>query len=232
MLELGGSDPFIVLSTSDLDDTVEKAVAGRLENSGQACNGSKRLIVLDEYYDAFVEKFTAAMQALTVAPDPTQEGGDLGPLSSEKAAVTLEKQLASAVEGGATLVGGERDGAFITPGVLTGVSPDNPVFRQELFGPVAQVYRVASVDEAIELANDTPYGLGSVVISEDHGTALAVAARLEAGMVYVNQVGGDSAELPFGGVKNSGSGRELGSLGIDEFVNKKLIRIADAPQEA
>ena len=229
VLELGGSDPFIVLDTDDMADTVAKAVAGRMENSGQACNGSKRIIVMAEYYDAFVEQFTAAMTGQSGAVNPMEEGSDYGPLSSAKAADGLAGQLKSAVDAGATLAGGAQDGAYVHPGVLTGVTSDSPIFRQELFGPIAQVYKVESVDEAITLANDSPYGLGSVVITKDHELAMRVADGLETGMVFVNEVGGDSAELPFGGVKNSGTGRELGRPGIDEFVNKKLIRIKDAP---
>lgn len=229
VLELGGSDPFIVIDTDDMDDTVQKAVAGRMENTGQACNGSKRMIVMADYYDEFVEKYTAAMTSLAAASDPSQSGGDYGPLSSARAADGLQAQLQQAVDSGATLDGGAREGAFVHPGVLTGVDVESPIFRQELFGPIAQVYKVDDLDEAVRLANDSPYGLGSVVISTDHAKALEVAGKLETGMVFVNEVGGDSAELPFGGVKNSGTGRELGRPGIDEFVNKKLIRIKDAP---
>lgn len=229
VLELGGSDPFLVLDTNDIDKTVEMAVAGRLENSGQACNASKRMIVLDKYYDEFVEKFTKAMLDLTPG-DPMKEGADLGPLSSLGAAERLESQVQSAVKEGAKLeTRGERDGAVFPTGVLTGITKDMDAYHEELFGPVAQVYRVSSVDEAIELANDTPYGLGSIVISDDPDLALDVADRLETGMVFINEVGGESAELPFGGVKNSGSGRELGPLGIREFVNQKLIRFKDKP---
>lgn len=230
VLELGGSDPFIMLDTKDMDGTVAMAVAGRMENSGQACNASKRVIVLDALYDEFVEKYTAAMTGQSIAADPMQEGSDMGPLSSLKAAETLEQQVQSAVAEGAKLAtAGERDGARFPGGVLTGITPDMDAYRQELFGPVGQVYRAKDVDEAIRIANDSPYGLGSVVISDDADLALKVAARLDTGMVFINEVGGDSAELPFGGVKNSGSGRELGTLGIQEFVNKKLIRFKDAP---
>ena len=230
VLELGGSDPFLVLDTSNIDEAVEMGVAGRMENTGQACNGSKRHIVLADHYDEYVEKFTAAMTGLKTAESQLEEGLDYGPLSSLKAAEDIEGQLKAAVAAGAKLVGGERNGAFIAPGVLTDVSTDNPIFHQEIFGPIAMVFKADDVDAAIELANDSPYGLGSVVITENVDLAKDVAKRLETGMVFVNEVGGDSAELPFGGVKNSGSGRELGSLGIDEFVNKKLIRIKDEPE--
>jgi succinate-semialdehyde dehydrogenase / glutarate-semialdehyde dehydrogenase len=149
----------------------------------------------------------------------------MGPLSSATAADRLEDQLRRAVAGGATLVGGTRDGNFVAPGVLTGVTPDNRVHREELFGPVAIVYRVDSEDEAVAVANDTPYGLGSFVFTTDPDQALRVADRIEAGMVFVNVVGADAAELPFGGVKRSGFGRELGRYATEEFVNRKMIRI-------
>jgi succinate-semialdehyde dehydrogenase / glutarate-semialdehyde dehydrogenase len=158
--------------------------------------------------------------------DPTADGTALGPLSSSTAADRLQDQLDRAIKGGATVVaGGERDGNYFSPMVLTDVTPSNDAYREELFGPVAVVYRVGSEDEAVKLANDTPYGLGSYVFTTDPDQAERVANKIEAGMVYVNVVGADGAELPFGGVKRSGSGRELGKYGADEFVNKKLIRI-------
>ncbi|MEA2179639.1 MAG: succinate-semialdehyde dehydrogenase / glutarate-semialdehyde dehydrogenase [Solirubrobacteraceae bacterium] len=224
VLELGGSDPFILLSTDDLDAAVESAVGARLENSGQACNAAKRFIVVDELYEPFLEKFTAALTAVPAA-DPTAEGTTVGPLSSASAAERLDDQVRRAVEQGATLTGGGRDGNFFSTGVLTGITPDNDAYHEELFGPVASVYRVGSEDEAVELANDTPFGLGSYVFTTDQDQALRVADRIEAGMVFVNAVGAEGAELPFGGVKRSGFGRELGRFGADEFVNKKLIRI-------
>ncbi|MFL0712821.1 MAG: NAD-dependent succinate-semialdehyde dehydrogenase [Microcella pacifica] len=227
VLELGGSDPFIVLSTDDLDATVQMAVDARLDNSGQSCNGAKRFIVVDDLYDAFLEKFTAAMAEVSPS-DPMGEGsGPLGPLSSSTAAENLEDQVSRAVAGGATIAtGGTREGTFFSPTVLTGVAPGNDAYYEEFFGPVAQVFRVADEDAAVEFANDTPFGLGSYLFTTDEQQAARVADRIEAGMVYVNCVLADSAELPFGGIKRSGSGRELGTLGIDEFVNKKMIRIA------
>jgi succinate-semialdehyde dehydrogenase/glutarate-semialdehyde dehydrogenase len=225
VLELGGSDPFILLSTDDMDATVESAVSARLDNAGQSCNAAKRFVVIDELYEPFLEKFTAAMTAWEPG-DPTAEGTELGPLSSSTAADRLQDQLDRAVKGGATIVaGGERSGNFFSPMVLTDVTPDNDAYREELFGPVAVVYRVGSEDEAVELANDTPFGLGSYLFTTDPEQAERVANRIDAGMVYVNLVGADGAELPFGGVKRSGSGRELGKYGADEFVNKKLIRV-------
>jgi succinate-semialdehyde dehydrogenase/glutarate-semialdehyde dehydrogenase len=225
VLELGGSDPFIVLGTDDLDSVVESAVEARLDNTGQSCNAAKRFIVIDELYEPFLEKFTAALTAVE-PEDPTSEDATIGPLSSSLATERLEDQVRRAVEAGANVVaGGTHDGNFFKPTVLTEITPDNPAYREELFGPVASVYRGGSEDEAVKLANDTPYGLGSYVMTDDPEQAERVADKIEAGMVFVNIVGADGAELPFGGVKRSGFGRELGRFGADEFVNKKLIRI-------
>ncbi len=225
VLELGGSDPFILLSTDDLDATIESAVMARVDNCGQACNAAKRFIVMDHLYDEFVEKFTATLLATKVGA-PTDADIAIGPLSSLAAADRLSAQVDAAVAGGATLVSaGERSGAFFPPGVLTNITRDNPSYNEELFGPVAMIHKVSSESEAIDLANDTPFGLGSYLFTTDPEQAARVADAIQAGMVYVNIVGADSPELPFGGVKRSGSGRELGRWGADEFVNKKLIRI-------
>lgn len=216
VLELGGSDPFIVLGADDVDATVDAAVAARLGNSGQACNAAKRIIVTENLYDEFLEKFTAKVLG---AAD------ELAPLSSATAAQNLARQVDAAVAAGATLTSnGERKGAWFPPGILTGITKDSPAYREELFGPVAQVYKVAGEDEAIAVANDIPFGLGSYVFTNDPEQAERVAERIDAGMVFVNVVEADGVELPFGGVKRSGFGRELGRFGIDEFVNKKLIR--------
>lgn len=215
VLELGGSDPFIVLATDDLDSVVDAAVSARLDNTGRACNAAKRFIVTSGLYDPFVEKFTAALLA-------RQSGA---PLSSVAAADTLERQVAAAVAEGATLhTEGERSGAHFPAGVLTGLTTEHTAARQELFGPVAMVFRAADEEDALRIANDTPYGLGSYVFTTDPAQAARVADGIEAGMVFVNGVGAEGAELPFGGVKRSGFGRELGRPGIEEFVNKKLIR--------
>jgi len=225
VLELGGSDPFILLSTDDLDSAVQNAVDARLDNSGQSCNAAKRFIVIDDLYEPFLEKFTAKI-AEVEATDPTSSDSALGPLSSLKAAEGLDEQVKRAVEHGATLVhGGSRDGAFFQTTVLTDVSSDNPASKEEFFGPVAQVYRAADEDDAVRIANDIPFGLGSYVYTTDAAQADRVADAIEAGMVFVNLVLADGAELPFGGVKRSGSGRELGRFGADEFVNKKMIRV-------
>lgn len=226
VLELGGSDPFVLLGTDDLDAAVEAAVDGRLYNAGQSCNAPKRFIVIDELYDAFVEKFAAALSSVE-AGDPMSSDTVMGPLSSSAATERLAGQVERAVAQGATLVsGGGRDGNFFNPTLLANITRDNDTYYEEFFGPVASVFRVASEDEAVELANDTPYGLGSYVMSNDQQQALRVADRIDAGMVYINVVGADGVELPFGGVKNSGFGRELGRFGTDEFVNKKLFRLA------
>jgi len=225
VLELGGSDPFILLSTDDLDAAVENAVAARVDNTGQSCNAAKRFIVVDELYEPFLEKFTEAITAVKPG-DPSSPETEIGPLSSSTATERLDDQVRRAVQGGAKLVaGGDRDGNFFSTTVLTDIGPENDARYEEFFGPVASVYRVGSEEEAVALANDTPYGLGSYVMTTDPDQALRVADRIEAGMVFVNLVGADGAELPFGGVKRSGFGRELGRYGIDEFVNKKLIRV-------
>jgi len=226
VLELGGSDPFILLGTDDLDATVEAAAEARLDNTGQSCNAAKRFIVVDDFYDEFLEKFTATVGAAK-AGDPSAEGTAVGPLSSETAADRLEQQVKKAVENGAEIVvGGKRDGNYFEPTILTGIEPGDEASQEEFFGPVAQVYRVGSEEEAVALANQTPFGLGSYVMTTDRAQGERVADRIEAGMVYVNLVGADSPELPFGGFKRSGFGRELGRFGADEFVNKKLIRSA------
>jgi len=226
VLELGGSDPFILLSTDDLDAAVQDAVNARLDNNGQSCNAAKRFIVIDDLYEAFAEKFTAVLTAAQPA-DPMTDGTLLGPLSSLAAAERLEEQLDRAVAQGATvLASGTRNESYFPPAVLADVAPGMDAYHEEFFGPVAAIYRVASEDEAVILANDTPFGLGSYVYTTDPEQALRVADGIDAGMVWVNLVLGDSAELPFGGVKRSGSGREMGRFAMEEFVNKKLIRIA------
>jgi succinate-semialdehyde dehydrogenase/glutarate-semialdehyde dehydrogenase len=226
VLEMGGSDPFILLGTDDLDEAVTAAAEARLDNTGQSCNAAKRFIVADEYYDDFLEKFREQLAAAKPG-DPTAEDTAVGPLSSQMAADRLEDQVKRAVANGAeVVVGGKRDGNFFEPTILTGIEPGDEASQEEFFGPVAQVYKVGSEDEAVELANQTPFGLGSYVMTTDKEQAERVADKIEAGMVYVNLVGADSPELPFGGFKRSGFGRELGRYGADEFVNKKLIRSA------
>lgn len=226
VLELGGSDPFILLGSDDLEATAQAAAEARLDNTGQSCNAAKRFIVVDDLYDEFLEKFSEILTA-SKPGDPTSEDTAVGPLSSSTAADRLEDQVERAVKGGAeVVVGGNREGNFFEPTILTGIKPGEEASQEEFFGPVAQVYRVGSEEEAVELANQTPFGLGSYVMTNDKEQGERVADRIEAGMVYVNLVGADSPELPFGGFKRSGFGRELGRFGADEFVNKKLIRSA------
>ncbi len=226
VLEMGGSDPFILLGTDDLDEAAQAAAEARLDNTGQSCNAAKRFIVVDELYDDFLEKFREKLAA-SKPGDPTAEDTEIGPLSSQTAAERLEEQVNKAVENGAeVLVGGKRDGNYFEPTILTGIEPGDEASQEEFFGPVAQVYRVGSEDEAVDLANQTPFGLGSYVMTTDAAQGERVADKLEAGMVFVNLVLADSPELPFGGFKRSGFGRELGRYGADEFVNKKLIRSA------
>ncbi len=233
VLELGGSDPFIVLDGADLPTVAKTAAAARMENAGQACNASKRMIVADAVYDDFLREFTAAMSGY-VTGDPTDPATSYGPLSSEWAAQSLMTQIEDAVSKGATVhLGGrriDRPGAFVEPTVLTDVTPDMRAFREELFGPAAVVYRVADADAAVELANSSTFGLGGAVFSSDERLAMDVADRLEIGMVWINTAELGGPELPFGGTKRSGVGRELGPLGIDEFVNKKLIHTPPSPE--
>ncbi len=226
VLELGGSDPFIVLGTDDVATVAEQAAEARLDNTGQSCNAAKRFIVKDEYYDDFLAKFKELVEGAKTG-DPTSEDTAVGPLSSKTAADRLEDQVNRAVAAGAeVLVGGKRDGNFFEPTILTGIEKGSEASQEEFFGPVAQVYKVGSEEEAVALANDTSFGLGSYLMTTDKEQAERVANQIEAGMVYINLVGADSPELPFGGFKRSGFGRELGNFGADEFVNKKLIRAA------
>jgi succinate-semialdehyde dehydrogenase/glutarate-semialdehyde dehydrogenase len=223
VLELGGSDPMIVLDTDDLDSVVGDAWDFRMYNTGQACNSNKRMIVMDDLFDDFVGKITE--KALAIDPST------FSPLSSRKAAETLAEQVQDAVDKGATLHAGGvlSDGpdAHYSPAVLTGITPAMRAYSEELFGPVAVVYKVGSDDEALELANDTTYGLGGSVFSADPARATSLAQRLEVGMANVNTTAGEGADIPFGGVKRSGFGRELGPLGMDEFVNKRMFYVAD-----
>jgi succinate-semialdehyde dehydrogenase/glutarate-semialdehyde dehydrogenase len=224
VLELGGSDPFIVLGATDIGRVAEQAAEARLGNTGQSCNAAKRFIVIDTYYDDFLAKFKERIEAAKPG-DPTAEDTAIGPLSSKAAADRLEDQVKRAVAAGAEVVaGGKRDDNFFEPTILAGIAPGSEASQEEFFGPVAQVYKVGSEEEAVALANDTPFGLGSYLMTADKDQADRVADRIEAGMVFINLVDGDGPELPFGGFKRSGFGREMGRLGADEFVNKKLIR--------
>ena len=229
VLELGGSDPFLVLDSADLDQAATHALFGRFGNTGQACNAAKRIIVADAVYDLFVEKFVGAVASVKVG-DPTEADTFMGPLASAAALGGLAEQVDDAVAKGATVLTGggrlDQPGSWFQPTVLAGVTEDMRAFSEELFGPVAVLYRVSSEDEAVELANNSVYGLGAVIQSTDPAKAAEIADRLDSGMVYINEAPGTAAELPFGGIKRSGVGRELGRYGMDEFVNRKLIRTA------
>jgi succinate-semialdehyde dehydrogenase/glutarate-semialdehyde dehydrogenase len=228
-MELGGSDAFIVLDDADLAHTVKWAVWGRMYNTGQTCCAAKRFIVVEQVADKFLEKFSAALAALKPG-DPLDEKTTLGPLSTESALTDLLKQVDEAVAKGAkVLMGGKRilrAGSYMEPTILTDISPSNPAFRQEFFGPVALFFRVKDEDAAIALANDSDFGLGGSVFTRDVARGKRVATRVETGMMFINNISWSDAELPFGGIKDSGYGRELGNMGIQEFVNKKLVRTA------
>jgi len=230
VLELGGSDAFIVLEDADIDKTVEWAVTGRINNNGQCCVASKRFIVVESVADIFLEKFKTKLSQLVVG-DPMDAATQLGPMSSEAAAEQIATQVQKAVDGGASiLLGGkrmQREGAFMEPTIIANMQRDNPVYYEELFGPVATFFRVKDEQGAIDLANDSPYGLGGSIFTQDIERGKRVADQIDTGMVFINHPTWTQADLPFGGTKRSGYGRELSELGIDEFVNKKLIRISE-----
>jgi succinate-semialdehyde dehydrogenase / glutarate-semialdehyde dehydrogenase len=235
VLELGGSDPFIVLDAEDLATTVKAATMGRMQNTGQACTASKRLIVTEELYEPFVEGLEQAFGTFSPG-DPADPSTTLAPLSSERAAQDLHAQIQDAIDKGATVVAGgrrpEHAGAFVEATILTDVTPEMRAYREELFGPAAVVYKVKDAEEAVALANDSDFGLGATVMSGDPDRARAVADRLEAGMVWINQPTGSSPELPFGGVKRSGYGRELSELAVFEFANRRLVRTVPVKKAA
>ncbi|EJZ58223.1 NAD-dependent aldehyde dehydrogenase [Pseudomonas fluorescens R124] len=233
-MELGGSDAFIVLEDADLNLTLDWAVWGRMYNCGQTCCAAKRFIVVEDVADAFVERLQAAMAKFEPG-NPMDESTTLGPLSSESALQRLLMQVDDAVFAGAqVLLGGERirrPGSYMSPTILTSIATDNPAYRDEFFGPVALFFRVKDEEAAIALANDSDFGLGGSVFTRDVGRGLRVASQIDTGMMFINNISWSDAELPFGGIKNSGYGRELGGLGIQSFVNKKMVRYlsTDAP---
>ena len=229
VLELGGSDPFIVLPSADLDRAVETAVRARIVNNGQSCIAAKRFFVSAEIAGPFTERFVAAMAALKVG-DPTRSDTDVGPLATASVRADLAEQVRRSVEAGArVLTGGhaiDRPGFFYAPTVLGDVPPDAPAARDELFGPVAAVWAVANLDEAIGRANDSPFGLAAAVWTRERDEAERAVQELECGIVFVNGMVASDARYPFGGIKQSGFGRELGGFGLREFVNIKRVRVA------
>jgi succinate-semialdehyde dehydrogenase/glutarate-semialdehyde dehydrogenase len=229
-MELGGSDAFLVFEDADLETTIAWAVWGRMYNAGQTCCASKRFIVVEEIADKFLAQFKAALEALTPG-DPMDEKTSHGPLSSEAALLQLLEQVKVAERHGAKVITGgkrmDRAGSFMQATILTEVTPDNPAFRDEFFGPVAMFFRVKDEAAAIALANDSDFGLGGSVFTKDLERGRRVASGVDTGMMFINNIDWSDAELPFGGIKHSGYGRELGDMGIQEFVNKKLVRIHD-----
>ncbi|WP_336652262.1 MULTISPECIES: NAD-dependent succinate-semialdehyde dehydrogenase [unclassified Leucobacter] len=230
VLELGGIDPMVVLDSDDVAATAAEAWNFRVYNGGQVCNSNKRLIVMDDIYDEFVAELAKLAEGLVPGDQLNLAEGEFAPLSTRAAAETVNAQVQKAIAEGATLVAGgvlsEAPAAYYSPAVLTGVPRDSESYREEIFGPVATVYRVSSDEEALELANDCDLGLGGSVFSTDEARAARVASQLEVGMSHVNTIAAEAAEIPFGGVKRSGFGREMGPLGIGEFANKRLFFVA------
>jgi succinate-semialdehyde dehydrogenase/glutarate-semialdehyde dehydrogenase len=229
-LELGGADAYIVLSDAEVEKAARWAVFGRHWNAGQVCVSSKRIILEDSIYERFMAAYREGVAAL-VAGDPMDPATQLAPLSSVAARDNLARQVEQAIAAGATAETLGKpvpaQGAFYQPTILTNIAKDNPAFHTEFFGPVSSIFRVANEEEAIAIANDSPYGLGGSVFTTDIARAKRVAAKIETGMVYINQPTGVKADLPFGGVKNSGYGHELIDLGLTEFVNEKLVVVSD-----
>jgi len=229
VLELGGSDPLIVLDTDDLDETVNTTATARMRNCGQSCNAPKRMIVMGDLYDDFVDRLTKRVADYYQPGDPADPATKLPPLASVAAADEVAAQIETAIRQGATLrTGGHRidgPGAYLEATVLTDVTPEMDAYREEIFGPVVLVFRADTEDEAVAIANDSPFGLGASVFGTDPARNRRVAEQIESGMVYLNSSGGSQADLPFGGIKRSGMGRELGPAGIEEFMNKKSIRL-------
>ncbi len=225
-LELGGADAFIVLADADLDKTVEWAVFGRHWNAGQVCVSSKRMIIVDELYDEFLAKYKERVAQL-VAGDPMDPQTTLAPLSSQGAADDLMKQVEKAKADGVEVeeitIDLPETGAFVQPAIMTGIDPSSEVGCSEFFGPISQLYRAKDADHAIEIANASPFGLGGSIFSADVENAKKLARKIDTGMVYINQPTGVKADIPFGGTKRSGYGRELIDLGLLEFVNEKVV---------
>ncbi len=229
VLELGGSDPFIVMPSADLDLAVENAVRARLVNSGQSCIAAKRFIIADSIYDAFVPRFVSAVSE-SIVGDPMKDSTQVGPLATPKILEELHTQVKAAVAAGArVLTGGERmmgDGNFYEPTVLAGIPRTSPVYREELFGPVAMLFRADNIHEAIEIANDTPFGLAASAWTRDPAEQQRFVSELQCGAVFLNAMVASDPRLPFGGIKHSGYGRELSAAGMREFLNAKTVVIA------
>ncbi len=228
VLELGGSDPFIVMPSADLDAAVATAVDARIQNNGQSCIAAKRFIIAEKIADEFEKKFVARMQALRIG-DPFDETTQLGPLANQDAVTSLDADVKKTVAAGArVLTGGQpldRPGSFYAPTVLTNIPKDSPAYKEEFFGPVASIFRVKDIDQAIQLANDSRFGLGASAWTKDPAETERFINELEAGMVFLNKMVASDPRIPFGGVKQSGHGRELGVHGIHEFVNIKTVWI-------
>ncbi len=234
VLELGGSDPFVLMASADLDRAVELAVRSRCLNNGQSCIAAKRFIVHQDIYEAFEGRFVEAMERLRIG-DPTREDTDIGPLATTRLVEDLQAQVkACAAAGGRILCGGERmlgEGNYFEPTVITGVSRSAAVYRDEIFGPVALLFSASSLDDAIEIANDTPFGLAASVWTSDPDEQKRLVAELQCGAVFVNAMVASDPRLPFGGIKRSGYGRELSAAGMREFLNCKTVVIAEASQQ-
>lgn len=231
VLELGGSDPFIVMPSADLDEAVKTAVKARVQNNGQSCIAAKRFIVHADIYDEFVDKFSEQMRALKVG-DPTDPDTDVGPLATESGRDEIAKQVEDAAAAGAKIrVGGEKPegpGWYYPPTVITDITEDMALYKEEVFGPVASVYRAADIDEAIKIANATSFGLGSNAWTNDEAEQERFINDIEAGQVFINGMTVSYPELGFGGIKRSGYGRELAGLGIREFVNAKTVWVGES----
>jgi succinate-semialdehyde dehydrogenase/glutarate-semialdehyde dehydrogenase len=235
VLELGGNDPFIVMPSADLDNAVTTAVTARTINNGQSCIAAKRFIVHVDIFETFAARFTARMKELRVG-DPMNDDTDIGPLATEDIRNGLHEQVRASLERGARLLTGgsmiDGPGWYYPPTVLTDIPPDSPAYREELFGPVASLFRATDIDDAIRIANDSMFGLGSAAFTNDAYEQGRFADEIEAGLVFINGMVASDPRLPFGGVKRSGYGRELGRVGIHEFCNIKSVVIGDTPAKA